>query len=248
MNYLSLFSGACGGDLAFQHLLTGFKCVGYVEIDDYCQRVIRQRQKDGLLDEAPIYGDIRTFISEGYAERYRGMVDLITGGDPCQSNSSAWTHGKRSEHLASEFIKTIRIIRPTFIIRENPAGVRCDAPSPDWKFKEWVESLGYTATLTEIRACCMGADHKRARVFVCAELTDTHGKRLEGWDSQKTEKDGENSNPSIQTLVQNYTWPDVSDPYAYGSNDGLACRVDRTRAIGNGQVPQVAATAWRILS
>ena len=91
MNYLSLFSGACGGDLGCQHLL-GWNCKGYVEYEEYCQKVIRQRQKDGLLDAAPIFGDIRKFISEGYAESYKGMVDVVSGGWPCQPHSVA---GKR---------------------------------------------------------------------------------------------------------------------------------------------------------
>jgi len=64
MNVLSLFTGAGGGELAFQHLLTGFRTVGYVEIDDYCQRVIRQRISDGLLDDAPIFGDIKNLTKE----------------------------------------------------------------------------------------------------------------------------------------------------------------------------------------
>ena len=68
MNHLSLFSGAAGGDLAFQHLLKGFRCVGYVEIEKYCQAVLAQRIKDGYLDPAPIFGDIKRFISEGYGK------------------------------------------------------------------------------------------------------------------------------------------------------------------------------------
>ena len=46
MTYLSLFSGACGGDLGLQHLL-GLRCAGYVEIDPYCQKLIRQRIAHG---------------------------------------------------------------------------------------------------------------------------------------------------------------------------------------------------------
>ena len=82
LTYLSLFTGAGGGDLAMQHLL-GFKCKGYVEYENYCQEVIKQRITDGLLDSAPIFGDIRAFISEGYAASYQGLVDVITGGFPC---------------------------------------------------------------------------------------------------------------------------------------------------------------------
>lgn len=77
---LSLFTGAGGGCLA--SLLLGFNCVGYVEYENYCQRLIKQRIKDGILDAAPIYGDIREFIKGGYAEVYRGMVDVVSAGFP----------------------------------------------------------------------------------------------------------------------------------------------------------------------
>lgn len=62
LNYLSLFTGVGGGDLAFQHLLDGFRCVGYVENESYAQDVIRQRIEDGLLDCAPVFGDIRNLM------------------------------------------------------------------------------------------------------------------------------------------------------------------------------------------
>ena len=88
MNYLSLFSGAGGGDLAMQHLI-GMKCVGYVEIEEYCQKLIAQRISDGYLDEAPIFTDIKEFNRQGYARAYKGMVDVICGGFPCQFFSTA---------------------------------------------------------------------------------------------------------------------------------------------------------------
>jgi len=81
LKYLSLFSGAAGGDLGLQHLL-GFQCIGYVEYEEYCQKVLMQRIKDGCLDAAPIFGDIRNFNSGGFAGSYAGMVDLITAGFP----------------------------------------------------------------------------------------------------------------------------------------------------------------------
>jgi len=81
MRELSLFSGAGGGLLATKYLL-GFRTVGMVEYDPYCQRVLMQRQADGLLDQCPIFGDIRDFIKEGWAGSYAGMVDIITAGFP----------------------------------------------------------------------------------------------------------------------------------------------------------------------
>jgi DNA (cytosine-5)-methyltransferase 1 len=75
MRELSLFSGA-GGGLLGSHLL-GWTPIGYVEWNDYCQRVIRQRIIDGILPNAPIFGDVRQFIQSGAASRYRGFVDVV---------------------------------------------------------------------------------------------------------------------------------------------------------------------------
>tara|TARA_R100001377_G_scaffold83410_1_gene64876 strand:- start:324 stop:599 length:276 start_codon:yes stop_codon:yes gene_type:complete len=61
MKELSLFSGAGGGLLGTK--LLGWEHCGYVEFNDYCQRVIAQRIDDGFLDEAPIFSDIKAFIS-----------------------------------------------------------------------------------------------------------------------------------------------------------------------------------------
>ena len=77
---LSLFTGIGGGVLGSR--LLGWETVGYVEWNEYCQRVIKSRIADGLLDDAPIFGDIRSFIAEGHAEAYAGVVDVISGGFP----------------------------------------------------------------------------------------------------------------------------------------------------------------------
>lgn len=78
---LSLFSGVGGGLLGTKWLL-GWQTVGYVEWDKYCQQVIQARIRDGMLDDAPIFGDIRAFVKEGHAEAYAGNVDVISGGFP----------------------------------------------------------------------------------------------------------------------------------------------------------------------
>ncbi len=77
---LSLFSGSGGGLLGTK--LLGWRAVGYVEFNEYCQRVLQQRIRDGLLDDAPIFGDVREFVEGGFAEAYRGRVDVVTGGFP----------------------------------------------------------------------------------------------------------------------------------------------------------------------
>src|ERR1041385_3049544 len=87
LNELSLFTGCGGGVLG--SLLLGHRIIGYVEKDDYCQKLIAQRIKDGIFHNAPIFSDIRTFIDSGSAELYRGVTDILSAGFPCQPFSVA---------------------------------------------------------------------------------------------------------------------------------------------------------------
>jgi hypothetical protein len=86
MRELSLFTGAGGGILG-THLL-GWTPIGYVEWDDYCQRVLAARIADGLIPSAPIFGDVREFVQSGAAEQYRGFADVVSAGFPCQPFSN----------------------------------------------------------------------------------------------------------------------------------------------------------------
>ena len=117
MRELSLFTGAGGGLLGTK--LLGWTTLGYVEIDDYCQRIIRQRIEDGYLDRAPIFGDIQAFIDQGYANIYQGMVDVVTAGFPCQAYSSAARGNNTAVSLWPETAEVIRRIRPKYVFLEN---------------------------------------------------------------------------------------------------------------------------------
>jgi len=79
---LSLFTGG-GGGLIATSLFMGIRTIGMVEFNEDAQNMLLQRQKDNMLDKCPIFGDIREFIKQGFAESYKGMVDLVTGGFPC---------------------------------------------------------------------------------------------------------------------------------------------------------------------
>lgn len=167
MNYLSLFSGTCGGDLGFQHFLD-WSCIGYVEWEDYCQRVINQRIEDGLIDEAPIYGDIQTFISEGYAKSYKGMADVITAGFPCQPFSAA---GKRRgaddpRNMWPATLRTIEIVRPRYAFLENVWGLLSSGYFQ--VILRGLHEIGYNAKWTVLSAANCGARHKRERIWVMA--------------------------------------------------------------------------------
>ena len=250
MTYLSLFSGCLGGDLGCQHLL-GWTCKGYVEIDDYCQQVIRQRIKDGFADIAPIFGDIRTFIDQGYAKSYQGMVDCVTGGFPCQDLSNAGKHkgikGKRSR-LWYSMLETIRIIQPYYIFVENVPGILART--------EWMGTVlgglaesGYDCRWRCLSSAEMGAGHLRNRVWIVAHDNKS---RLQGRGQARTHttheaniKEGNRFGVIPENKVPKFNWKNkpVLGRGIYESSN----RVDRIKAIGEMQFPAVAATAWRLL-
>ena len=186
MNYLSLFSGAGGGDLAFQHLIKPkWRCVGYVEYEEYCQKVLKQRIKDGLLDAAPIYGSIQNFHSYGYAELYKGVVDFITAGFPCQPFSVAGKQAGEDDprNMWPQTIETIRIIKPKFAFLENVPGLLSSKSGVDeitgrpisycaTIFRDLAE-IGYDARWTTLGASdvSFGASkgrHRRKRLWILA--------------------------------------------------------------------------------
>ena len=109
MNELALFAGGGGGILA-GHLL-GWRTVCAVEIEDYPRRVLLQRQADGLLPRFPIWDDITTFDGKPW----RGKVDVVSGGFPCQDISvagrGAGLDGERSG-LWGEMARVIREVQP----------------------------------------------------------------------------------------------------------------------------------------
>ena len=252
MNELSLFSGAGGGLLATKHILR-WNCIGYVENEKYCQKVLRQRIKDGLLDAAPIFGDIRKFISEGYAEAYKGMVDVVTAGFPCQPFSIA---GKQlaeedNRNMWPETIETIRIVKPDAVFLENVPNLLNHEYSIKI-FRQLAENGYEILPPLILGASDLKFDHKRKRAWIVAH--NICPRRPISLRS--------NAENSIQAFRQTrsldiYSTPDerilaleksLGEPAIFGKNDGVAHRVDRLKATGNGQVPQVAATAWEILT
>lgn len=167
MNYLSLFTGGMGGDLAMQHLL-GWKCRGYVEIDDHCQRLIKQRQEDGFIDRAPIFSDIRAFIGEGYAGSYQGMVDCVTGGFPCQPFSVAGKQAGENDprNMWPSTIEAIRIIRPRYAFLENVSGLLVSGYYGT--ILSDLHEARYDASWITLGACDVGAPHRRKRLWIMA--------------------------------------------------------------------------------
>jgi len=249
---LSLFSGAGGGLLATKHLL-GWECKGYVEYNEYCQKVLIQRIKDGYLDAAPIFGDINEFISEGYAGSYQGMVDVITGGFPCQPFSVAGKQAGENDprNMWPQTRDTIGIVRPRYIFLENVSGLLSHAYI--WAILSDITKMGYDCRWGIVGAGDISAPHKRERVWVvgvnsrcnkCNSFKAVSGVTEEAKACRVLQgfllQEGKKNNSELWSIDQLSSFQRMAH--------GVAHRVDRLKAIGNGQVPAVAALAWQILS
>lgn len=252
MNELSLFSGAGGGLLASKYLL-GWNTIGYVEYEKYPQQIIKQRIIDGLLDAAPIFGDIRAFINEGYAESYKGMVDVITAGFPCQPFSTSGKElGKEdNRNMWPETINCIRIIRPKYALLENVANILSHKYIR--KIFGDVAESGYDARWRLLSAGEVGAPHNRSRLWIF--LSDSNydtgspSKRIEHERPPVLVRGGKNKLETWTTLARAYSerFGEVESRMDRMSH-GVAHRLDRYKAIGNGQFPYSMAAAWETLT
>lgn len=294
MRELALFAGAGGGILGGKML--GWRTVCAVEIEKYPRNVLLQRQRDGILDKFPIWDDVRTFDGRPW----RGKVDVISGGFPCQDISSAGKglgieRGERSG-LWREYARIIRDVRPRYCFVEN---------SPMLTVRGLgivlgdLAERGYDAAWKVLSAGDCGAPHERARMWIVAKDTNAAKQRLKqgvcescrqglheslrlgcevadavrdgseaGFadSSTREERIADKSNDGCcvepqfvsDAMSTRGRWNErqkedeaslwelwwQTEPVLGRVADGVANRVDRLKAIGNGQVPIVAARAF----
>jgi DNA (cytosine-5)-methyltransferase 1 len=180
---LSLFSGAGGGLLGT--FLLGWTPIGYVEWDDYCQRVLAARIRDGYLPAAPIFGDVREFVESGAAREYRGFADVVTAGFPCQPFSVA---GKRrgaddERNMWPATAEVLRVVRPRYALMENVPGLLAPSHGYFGTVLGDLAEMGFDARWGVLGADDAGAPHRRKRLWIVAtdaerdELRDESGRR-----------------------------------------------------------------------
>jgi DNA (cytosine-5)-methyltransferase 1 len=289
VNELALFAGAGGGILGGK--LLGWRTVCAVEWEPYPASVLVARQNDGLLPAFPIWDDVQTFDGKPW----RGIVDVVSGGFPCQDISVAGKgdglDGERSG-MWREMARIIGEVRPRFAFVEN-------SPMLITRGLERVLAdltlMGYDSRWGIISAADIGAKHRRERIWIVAHSnSNKHIKQKSGvngtsnqmegkyrqensatWQSSGTNNavgrhsmrghektndvgnskstrlspriEGQRQGESWGASIGSAQWWEVEPPVDRVA-DGMVDRVDRLKAIGNGQVPLCAAEAWRILS
>ena len=239
MNELALFAGAGGGILG-GHLL-GWRTVCAVEWEAYPASVLVQRQNDGTLPAFPIWDDVQTFDGKPW----RGRIDVVSGGFPCQDIScagkGAGIEGDRSsmwKHMA----RIIGEVRPRYAYVENSpmlVGRGLTTVLSD------LAEMGYDAKWGIMGAHHVAAPHKRDRIWIVANADKQRRKKRH---SNKETRIKSQQRHNIDRLGLAEYWRGFSASRIRRADDGVANRVDRLKAIGNGQVPQVAALAWNILN
>ncbi|WP_456322246.1 DNA cytosine methyltransferase [Hydrogenimonas sp.] len=171
MNELALFAGAGGGILGGKQL--GWRTICAVEYDEYARNVLVARQNDGSLKPFPIWDDVQTFDGRPW----RGVVDVVSGGFPCQDISIAGKgvgiDGERSG-LWSEMARIVGEVRPRFVWVENsPMLIRRGLTRVIGDLTQ----MGYDCRWGVVGADDAGAPHKRKRIWILAHAT---GERLQG--------------------------------------------------------------------
>jgi len=185
LNELALFAGAGGGILGGK--LLGWRTVCAVEINTFCARRLMQRQNEGHLAPFPIWDDVCTF--DGHP--WRSVVDVVSGGFPCQDISAAGTgeglDGARSG-LWVEMARIISEIRPAFCFVENSPMLTIRGLG---RVLGDLAALGYDAEWGVLGASDVGAPHLRERIWILAHSTTVRLQRIGDSGESSGESSGE---------------------------------------------------------
>lgn len=240
MTHASLFSGIGGFDYAAA--LLGWINIFDCEIDAFCRKVLEYHFPNSVH-----YGDITKQIFK----EWRGKIDVLSGGFPCQPFSLA---GQRkgaddNRYLWPQMLRVIREIRPTWVVGENVAGIltmvqpgaevevggQASLFGEDYRKRvlhrqEYVieticrdlEREGYAVQPLLIPACAVGAPHRRDRIWFIAHRTNA--------GTETMQFTGENGIYAVGTSSH-------TDGDRYTSC-GTSCRIEkerRERAAVSGQ-------------
>jgi site-specific DNA-cytosine methylase len=153
MRALSLFSGRGGVDLAAE--AAGIRTVAMCERDPFCRAVLRK-----FWPLVPIYEDITKLRGSDMDEK----IDVIHGGPPCQPVSVAGRRrGKEDErYLWGEVYRVVGDLMPRFLVLENVPGILSIAGD---EICQTLDGIGYNIGICQFEAACVGAPHRRMRVF-----------------------------------------------------------------------------------
>jgi DNA (cytosine-5)-methyltransferase 1 len=212
-----------------------------VEWNAYAASVLVARQNDGCLPPFPIWDDVQTFDGRPW----RRIVDVISGGFPCQDIScagkGAGIEGERSGmwfHMA----RIISEVRPPFVFVENSPMLTSRGLG---RVLGDLATLGYDARWGVLGSDTSGGSYIGERIWIVATKAASIRQQVTGrfFNAINPKKNDDRQTDWFKQLLQGITLP-----YVCRENHEMADGVDRLTAIGNGQDPVLATLAWNILS
>lgn len=221
-------------------MLLGHRPVCAVEISPDRRRILLSRQRDGIFPSFPVWDDVRTFD----ARPWQG-VGVVAGGFPCQGASVAG-RGRGLDDtrtgLWSEMRRVVDECRPRYVFGEN---------SPALLRRGWgrivgdLAAMGYGVRWGCLSARDLGAPHVRERLFFLADadaIKRAKRIRLEQVRAPALfpKDDGDCLDAYRRSWVEG-----ASNGHRVGN--GVTSRVVRAEALGDAQVPAVAASAFSVL-
>jgi len=188
VNVIDLYTGIGGFAYSVKQVWDEPKFLHFVENDRYCIELLKLRYPG-----VPIHEEVKTFK----ARKYRGTVDLLTAGFPCQPFSQS---GKRKgsaddRYLWPEAFKVIKDARPRWVILENVPGITTLASGV--VFDEIcfdLENNDYEIAPLIIPASAVNADHRRYRLWIVANLeVERTGHMAVEWQPEEKDSDSDRS-------------------------------------------------------
>lgn len=165
MRFLSLCSGIEAASAAWKGL--GWKPIAFSEIEPFPCSVLAHHFPD-----VPNVGD----MTQIDGRKYRGTVDLLVGGTPCQGFSIAGKRGGLSDvrsGLAMHFVRLVSEIKPRWFLWENVPGAFSTAAGRDFgTFVRALDGVGYHLAWRVLDAQFFGVPQRRRRIFLVGHSAD----------------------------------------------------------------------------
>ena len=157
---LSICTGAGGLDLGFRLAHPAARTICYVEREAFPVVNLVAAMEADLLDAAPVWDDLRTFDGRPW----RGKVDWLIGGIPCQPYSRAGNRKGASDdrNLWPHCARVVAECRPVGVILENVEGIERYFFDTIWPE---LQGMGYRVEAGLFSAEEVGAPHQRRRLF-----------------------------------------------------------------------------------
>jgi DNA (cytosine-5)-methyltransferase 1 len=250
MTHGSLFSGIGGFDLAAEWM--GWENKFHCEWNEFCKKILKHYWPD-----ATSYGD----IDETDFTIWRGLIDVLSGGFPCQPYSTAGKRkGKEDDrHKWPQMLRAIREIQPRWIVGENVPGLI------NWKrgmvldeIKADLEAAGFEVMPPLILpAGGVGGRHRRERLFLVAH---SNRERYQGV-KPKLSNEVQPMEVAIETLAahkfSNGIKNELPEPYVISTNNGIPVDLDgiafskwkeqSISGFGNAVVPQLVYEIFKAI-